>query len=1222
MSFSLTFAELVNIAIPQGGVLNFKALHLLLQGLLDRMHMAELTQVLSGDEDFLRAGLVPAPPEGDAPPAVSPAPRLGSVFEHVVGRVDRLESQLAALQDLPSTVQLLEGSQGTGRPAEGLWHLIKLRKMVEGNEEALAKSMKTLQDLLTSIQSLRVTAEALRSDVDMLKDIFAKVRPERVDVISKDLKSQHQKMSALQREMMSLQNKVVSIPKAEDTVLWSSLHDAMFSPRKSQHLQDAELWKVAEDIQRETPQQATEAVAVEPGAPARGQVQEAIQGSSLLHTVWHGPETSAELQDEDSAQAVPLPEAHAPGQPQEPQPGPPTPGLGPELGLGVVPGFAAAPWPAFRPGPAFGPGPVPGPGSALGPGQAFGPGPPFGPGPVPWPGPVPGLAAAPDAQPAALGFWPMPPGGWPPPRGVSADAPDAQPAAPGFWPMPLGGWPPPRGVSAASHWPSLGADHSPGLPGQPQSLQEPHGPPKLWPQFHQAEGLPTLSEDEPAVPLAGARVTQHRASREGAPRDRAPDVLPAGPPSALKQLKNSASIAAAAAAAYAAAAASAAETVRAAVRLVQDVPATKLATRATTEAASGPMGVFADELGAGSARGAVEDRNKAVQVEDTPDGEYEDVPLPHLPVPLPSDPALVQALLSARQAVTPEEKKDAVKQSMSHIAQMPIRHDSLKEEMAQLSTKLQQRLNYLYPQDGARTGLEQWTVTPPARRAQPGRVRLSVKCEAESPLPWAQGTFLQLLSLFLKPLWRRGPACSMHAGTPLLHQAAAGRGCRQGLPEARAGSQRPLYWWPSGRADIRASSKLGMTVDMLQDKVGSLMKSRMKEEELERVWGHQIEVMKDHYLVLNKSVERVQIRLDELKGIKAQLRRLDANKADKKQVEQELREKADRGVLAGKANRVDVETVAAELNELVQGLLLKVTGHEDGWKKALERLRRDLEAQLPRRHMDSLRVEMDEIWMAVRRLLVDGFRFDPDSAAGFRKKLFERVKCLSCDRQVALMNSPQLITVRRAQLLPRLRPASADSFEHLQRQQMREQQQLQQLQDLGRPGRLKIPGSPQDWGDGPANDSRLKTGLRDLTTLYPYGDPDVLDYDTAEVDLLGVDGVLYKGRMSDQDGVAGAERELTAVKVPHPPLRNLGERSRHASPVGASSASLHPHGVRSANSGLYQTALARPPSLPPHTLLPPLTPPLRGPLRAPGPARPARPLRPESGANSEEPARP
>lgn len=58
----------------------------------------------------------------------------------------------------------------------------------------------------------------------------------------------------------------------------------------------------------------------------------------------------------------------------------------------------------------------------------------------------------------------------------------------------------------------------------------------------------------------------------------------------------------------------------------------------------------------------------------------------------------------------------------------------------------------------------------------------------------------------------------------------------------------------------------------------------------------------------------------------------------------------------------------------------------------------------------------------------------------------------------------------------------------------REHQRLQ-LQEDGMHGL----GPQQDWGDGPRSDTTLKPKPRDLSTLYPYGDPQVLNYDTVSL---------------------------------------------------------------------------------------------------------------------------
>lgn len=92
---------------------------------------------------------------------------------------------------------------------------------------------------------------------------------------------------------------------------------------------------------------------------------------------------------------------------------------------------------------------------------------------------------------------------------------------------------------------------------------------------------------------------------------------------------------------------------------------------------------------------------------------------------------------------------------------------------------------------------------------------------------------------------------------------------------------------------------------------------------------------------------------------------------------------------------------------------------------------------------------------------------------------------------------------------------------------LREHRRLQQLQDLGDQDRnLDSLGSPKDWGDGPGNAS-LKFNSYDLSTLYPYGDPEVLDYDTVSMaNTLGV-------------GESWGRRALSAE-----PLHVLGRQGR------------------------------------------------------------------------------
>lgn len=201
-------------------------------------------------------------------------------------------------------------------------------------------------------------------------------------------------------------------------------------------------------------------------------------------------------------------------------------------------------------------------------------------------------------------------------------------------------------------------------------------------------------------PLQPQAEMQHLQSiSEGMEEDHLQDETPAAETSkelhprnartALHRMKTTAAIAAAAAAAYAAAASSAARAAENAALVVQDAPATKLATVATSVAAAGPLGVFADVVGAGASRGAIP------SIDESEVG-YETLLTSSYAGPFVTpETDLSQAMLIAKQAVTPEDKKAAVKYSMSHIAQIPIRQDSLKEELDQLSSSMHHHMAHL-----------------------------------------------------------------------------------------------------------------------------------------------------------------------------------------------------------------------------------------------------------------------------------------------------------------------------------------------------------------------------------------------------------------------------------------------------------------------------------------------------------------------------------------------
>uniref|UniRef100_A0A8C6I6Z4 RIKEN cDNA 4930562C15 gene n=1 Tax=Mus spicilegus TaxID=10103 RepID=A0A8C6I6Z4_MUSSI len=1127
MSFSITFTELVNVAIPQCGVVNFKALHLLLQGILEHIQIAELKKVLSGEEDFLQSSpAVFIPREGDAQPIINPMKRLSNIFDQVVDRIEKIESKLAEMQDIPTTSQLVEESYGDKRPAEELWNNIKIQKRIEGNEKATEKFTRTLQDLLNDLHVLKGSVDTVQKDVDTIKFIFEKVNPQKLELLGDDLKTQSRKLGALQREVVTLQNKVRAVPQPEEMVLWSGLHEAMFSPEQQKlEVEPSGVWQSMVSL---------------PGSPLEqpedaGYIHIPIHSATPVPTMVQLGTTGA-LREEELTRAVELADFQRPelapafvSQTQRLERAQASVSQTQRLERAQA---SVSQTQNLRQTAPF-PFPVPVPG--------FVPGPDF----MPVYGPRPGMAT---------------PSAWALPRGLARG---------NFWPIwGIGPYQPgqgplqPMGPMPRVPFPAMGSD-IPWTQPLPQGTQwypniEERGPEyeEQYPEGYQEEmPMDEAPQEETAVygaleeeiPTEGApqdgipkgrvreriskekvpkyrtpkeRVSYHKASKDVSPKDtgtkdeapevkvlkkvvykdrpqkdKAPEPRRKGPSSAIKKLRSAIATAAAAAAAYAAHANSAAQLAKDAVKAIQDVPANQLAAKAALIASSGPLGAFADFLGAGFGHGATSN----IPFDE---GELEEFPEEFAAPfnPFTSKPVLSQAMISAMQATSPEEKKKAVQYSMSHIAQMPSRHNSLKEEFTNLSATLNQRLNYL--------------------------------------------------------------------------------------------------------ANMGSSGVLGSTVNVLEEKIINLQKARLQEEELERVWGHQIDTMKSHYMVLDRAVERLQIRMDDLKILKAEIERLDLVKADKNVMDLELNEKANRDALASKANRVDLETAAMELNEMIHSMLLKITNYESDWKKALKHLRKDLNTKLVQSDLNSLKKDIEEVWKVVRKLLLEGLRFDPDSAAGFKKKLFERVKCISCDRPVEMMTGPQLITIRNTHGLSRIRPASANSYEYLQRQLIREQQQHLHFQNFG--VHEEGQGFQKDWGDGPRNENTLKHKSHDLSTLYPYGDPELMNYDTAEVDILGIDGVLYKGRMSSQFGTRTGEKDIAAVKVSYYTIPNLTDRVRPGSLLAPGYPPLGPRTSITSATTLHSatnTTTARPPSLPPVPQLPPLIPVSRDTQEAPGSAK-------------------
>uniref|UniRef100_A0A452UBJ9 DUF4795 domain-containing protein n=1 Tax=Ursus maritimus TaxID=29073 RepID=A0A452UBJ9_URSMA len=112
------------------------------------------------------------------------------------------------------------------------------------------------------------------------------------------------------------------------------------------------------------------------------------------------------------------------------------------------------------------------------------------------------------------------------------------------------------------------------------------------------------------------------------------------------------------------------------------------------------------------------------------------------------------------------------------------------------------------------------------------------------------------------------------------------------------------------------------------------------------------------------------------------LEKLEKEKANREHLEIEIGVKADKSALAAKVSRVQFDATTEQLNHMMQELVAKMSGQEQDWQKML----------------DKLLVEMER-------------KVRADEAAAMRRQLLAHFHCLSCDRPLETTVTGQFIPV-------------------------------------------------------------------------------------------------------------------------------------------------------------------------------------------------------------------
>ncbi|XP_073801341.1 uncharacterized protein isoform X7 [Danio rerio] len=354
---------------------------------------------------------------------------------------------------------------------------------------------------------------------------------------------------------------------------------------------------------------------------------------------------------------------------------------------------------------------------------------------------------------------------------------------------------------------------------------------------------------------------------------------------------------------------------------------------------------------------------------------------------------------------------------------------------------------------------------------------------------------------------------------------------------------------------------------LLRDVQESMLQLQAEFEKLHSTSNH---LMEEHH---NK-----QTHIDHLYKI---VEELGVKKADKELVEMEIEIKADKQALDNKVSSMQFDSMTEQLNNMLQELLSKITGQEQDWNKVIEKISTEMDSKLNRIELDPLKKQLDDRWRTIHKQLQTPQMPEQEDAAGIRKQLVARFHCISCDRPVEMMTPGQhLMSLPSAPGLPShksSRPYTVYELEQV-RQHCRSMAQgeckhidaqLSQCPTSRTEQHSYRRPVPQQFSLGPVRrSSRSQSRHERIPEMADYsylsrscGGSHTLTYPSrrytrlqhithliqsqeesrpvstgppaqaAEVNILGLNGQVYKGRMNSR-----------AVRLPESRLPNISPR--------------------------------------------------------------------------------
>ncbi|XP_078125680.1 glutamine-rich protein 2 [Sander vitreus] len=241
-------------------------------------------------------------------------------------------------------------------------------------------------------------------------------------------------------------------------------------------------------------------------------------------------------------------------------------------------------------------------------------------------------------------------------------------------------------------------------------------------------------------------------------------------------------------------------------------------------------------------------------------------------------------------------------------------------------------------------------------------------------------------------------------------------------------------------------------------------------------------------------------------------------------VESEI--KADKFALESKVSRLQFNSVTEQLNAMFHELLNKVTGHEQDWHKVIDKLSTEMECKLNRMELDSVKKQLENRWKNIHEKLQAQGAPEHEDAAGIRKQLVDRFHCLSCDRPV-VMHTPGQHLAKQPSTPGFPSHKSIRPFTVYALEQFRQHYRSERLSEMTDYSHLAASRSC-----GGSHTVTLAGQRRPVLQYMKHNPQTEVDavIPSEEVDIIGLDGHIYKGRLNAST-IRNTETKLPTIST-------------------------------------------------------------------------------------------